>query len=172
MSVTRVRRKPGPPLSQMMHRCQPLPPFNCIHVWGLIPFSADLSCETWTKVCLPVSHNPKYVRGYYGESLVAYPLLLAAAEKVDEFVKLFLIMANAQQISIFHSENFKWQQDFPFFLWSFTSWVHCYPSLSVTGLEMLNYRTSTLKKSNIWSACTYRQIIYNGKRNFLAAQMM
>lgn len=50
---------------------------------------------------------------------MAYPLLLAAAEKVDEFVKLFLIMANAQQISIFHSENFKRQQDFPFFFVKF-----------------------------------------------------
>lgn len=50
-----------------------------------------------------MSHNPKYVRAYYGESSAVYPLLLAAAEKVDEFVKLLLITANTQQISIFHS---------------------------------------------------------------------
>lgn len=53
--------------------------------------------------------------GILQSELAAYPLLLAAAEKVDEFVKLFLIMANTEQFSMFHSENFKRLQDFPFF---------------------------------------------------------
>lgn len=64
--------------------------------------STDLSRETFTKVRVTVSHTPKYVRGYYGERSVAYPLLLAAAGEVNESVKLFLVTANVQQISICH----------------------------------------------------------------------
>lgn len=213
--VTWVHRKPGPPLSRMMHRRQPLPPFNCIHVWGLLPFSADLSHETWTKVCLSVSPNPKYVRGYYGESLAAYPLPLAAAEKVEEFIKPFLT-ANAQQIPIFHSENFKRQQDFPFFfsltcevsppafivihlylLLDQTCWIialapskdpilrKCLVRIWFTvqhgpGLSVpLTFESFERHKMiwgkmivHVWLASIYRQIICDGRRNFLAAQMI
>lgn len=79
--------------------------------------STDLSRETFTKVCITVSHTPKYVRGYSGERSVAYPLLLAAAGEVNEPVKLFLVTTNVQQISICHREVFK-QQRFSFFFHS------------------------------------------------------
>lgn len=58
---------------------------------------------------------------------MAYPLLLAAAREVNESVKLSLLTANVQQISICH-RGLQTANGFPFFPRSKTLEFHLFPT--------------------------------------------